>query len=214
MTPELHTAHSLRGDEFFTKVASRPPFTYLHPAVASFFKEYLSHEKAMEFQGRYVVNTHFPPFPCPRSTTLPSQFGALGDIVERSLYSVTFAVTNRCGYKCWHCYNAGRSQEDHPAFETQRRGQRTAGTARCPGDTLRRGAAAPARPRRYRRKFRQFDLPEPEHHRLRPDSRTRPRARGTAVFSPPVISIDSTNPDEHDRLRGIPGAFTTAHQRP
>jgi len=35
-----------RGDDFFTTLASRPPFSRLDPALAAFFKDYLSHEKA------------------------------------------------------------------------------------------------------------------------------------------------------------------------
>ena len=53
----------MRGDEFFLKIASKPPLSKLHPAVAAFFKDYLSGEKATRFGDRYVVNTHMPPYP-------------------------------------------------------------------------------------------------------------------------------------------------------
>ena len=104
----------MRGDEFFQTISKRPPFTKLHPRVAGFFKKYFSKEKVVSFDGRYVVNTHFPPYPSAAFDQLVGQFGALGDAATRRLYSVTLAVTNRCPFKCWHCYNAGRSQRDMP----------------------------------------------------------------------------------------------------
>ncbi len=60
----------MRGDEFFARIATRPPFTKLHPSVAAFLKEYLSHEKAIRFGDRWVVNTHFPPYPSRAFETL------------------------------------------------------------------------------------------------------------------------------------------------
>lgn len=55
----------MRGDELFAQMATRPPFTKLHPRVAAFFKDYLSSEKAVRFGERHVINTNFPPVPSP-----------------------------------------------------------------------------------------------------------------------------------------------------
>src|SRR5512136_1240397 len=104
----------MRGDEFFTAISRRPPFTKLHPRVAGFFKDYFAKEKAIPFGEQFVVNTHFPPYPSPAFDHLAAHFAQLGDAATRRLYSVTLAVTNRCPFNCWHCYNAGRSQEDMP----------------------------------------------------------------------------------------------------
>ncbi len=101
----------MRGDEFFQEIASRPPFTKLHPRVASFLKTYLAGEKVISFGGKQVINTQFPPYPSRAFESLLDHF--LKDDAKR-LYSVTLAVTNRCRFHCWHCYNAGRSQEDLP----------------------------------------------------------------------------------------------------
>ncbi len=101
----------MRGDEFFEEIASRPPLTRLHPRVASFLKSYLEGEKVVPFGGRRVINTQFPPYPGRAFESLLDHF--LADDARR-LYSVTLAVTNRCRFRCWHCYNAGRSQEDLP----------------------------------------------------------------------------------------------------
>ena len=103
---------SMRGDELFIRMATRPPFSKLHPRMGVFFKEYLAGERAVEFHGKTVVNTHFPPWPSRAFDRLAEQFGALGDAGTRRLYSVTLAVTNRCPLHCWHCYNAGRAQTD------------------------------------------------------------------------------------------------------
>ncbi|HPM25164.1 MAG TPA: radical SAM protein [Phycisphaerae bacterium] len=104
----------MRGDEFFIQIAKRPPFSQLHPQVGAFFKSYLAHEKVIQFDGRWVVNTHFPPYPSPAFDRLADGFLQLGQARQRRLYSVTLAVTNRCAYHCWHCYNAGRSDADMP----------------------------------------------------------------------------------------------------
>jgi MoaA/NifB/PqqE/SkfB family radical SAM enzyme/protein-L-isoaspartate O-methyltransferase len=104
----------MRGDGFFVQVSRKPPFTKLHPRVAGFFKEYFAKEKAVRFGDRFVVNTHFPPYPSRAFDQLADGFRSLGDAGQRRLYSVTLAVTNRCAYRCWHCYNAGRSQADLP----------------------------------------------------------------------------------------------------
>lgn len=104
----------MRGDEFFQSVAKRPPFTKLHPRVGGFLKDYFAREKVIPFGDRFVVNTHFPPFPSPAFDRMAEQFAQLGNAATRRLYSVTLAVTNRCPFNCWHCYNAGRSQRDLP----------------------------------------------------------------------------------------------------
>ncbi len=104
----------MRGDEFFVQVSRKPPFTKLHPRVAGYFREYFTKEKVIPFGDRFVVNTNFPPYPSRAFDQLTDGFRSLGDAVQRRLYSVTLAVTNRCPYRCWHCYNAGRNQTDVP----------------------------------------------------------------------------------------------------
>jgi len=86
----------------------------MHPAAAGFFKDYLANQKVVQFGERCVVNTNLPPFPSGAFDGLVDQFTQLGDVEDRKLYSITLAVTNRCGLNCWHCYNAGRSQIDLP----------------------------------------------------------------------------------------------------
>ena len=104
----------MQGKEFLSKLLRQTPFNKIHPQVAVFLKNYLEYEKIVEFEGKYVINTHFPPFPSPAFDNMAEQFNSIVGIDDRRLFSVTLAVTNRCGYSCWHCYNAGRSQQDLP----------------------------------------------------------------------------------------------------
>ena len=113
----LFREDSMRGDDFFLKMATRPPLTKLHPQVADFLKTYLQGEKAIPFGKHWVINTQFPPWPGRAFDNLVDHF--LRD-EGRRLYSVTLAVTNRCPFNCWHCYNAGRSPEDIPLAALKR----------------------------------------------------------------------------------------------
>jgi MoaA/NifB/PqqE/SkfB family radical SAM enzyme/ubiquinone/menaquinone biosynthesis C-methylase UbiE len=199
----------MRGDEFFTQVLSRPPFSKMHPKVAAFFKDYLSREKIIEFNGHYVVNTHFPPYPSRAFDNFAQQFNLVGQTEQRRLYSVTLAVTNRCGYNCWHCYNAGRSQRDVPLSvllrvvkELQDLGvvhvTLTGGEPMLRAD-LEEIAGA-------------FDERTYLGLNTTGDRFTQERAgslRRAGIFGVGV-SLDSTDAAEHDRMRGRPGAFQTA----
>jgi len=201
--------HTMRGDEFFTQLLSKPPFSKMHPKVATFFKEYLANEKVVKFNDRFVVNTHFPPYPSRAFDNFAGHFSSIGEVAERRLYSVTLAVTNRCNYNCWHCYNAGRSQRDMPVSvlkdivgELQEFGAvhitLTGGEPLLRAD-LEEIAAA-------------FDERSCMTLNTTGDGLTAQRARALSdagIFSIGV-SIDSTDPDELDRMRGRKGAFRTA----
>lgn len=108
----------MTGADYFVHVASRPPLNKFHPQVGAFFREYLKNEKAVEFDGRLVLNTHFPPFPGRAFDRMAGQM--IEKPQGRCLFSVTLAVTNRCPLKCGHCYNAGRSQSDVPLEDWRR----------------------------------------------------------------------------------------------
>ena len=202
---------SLKGDDFFRQVATQPPFSKMDPAIAAFFKEYLSNEKATSFNGRFVVNTHFPPYPSRAFDNLASQFGAIGETGKRQLYSVTLAVTNRCMYRCWHCYNAGRNQRDMPLSRLKEliaelQDMNAVRVTLSGGEPLLRNDLEEI--------AGSFD--DRTYLNLNTTGRglTLERARAlkeSGVFAAGV-SIDSTDPGEHDRLRGRAGAFETAVQ--
>jgi MoaA/NifB/PqqE/SkfB family radical SAM enzyme/protein-L-isoaspartate O-methyltransferase len=199
----------VKGDEFFVEISKRPPFTKLHPKVAEFFKDYFAHEKVIRFGDGVVVNTHFPPYPSRAFDSLADGFRLLGDADERRLYSVTLAVTNRCTFDCWHCYNAGRSQDDLPLEVFERlvpelQGMQAVMVTLTGGEPLLRD-----------------DLEEiaglfDERSCLIVGTtgagltaERAKRLRDAGVFGIGV-SLDSTDEQEHDRLRGRKGAFRMA----
>ncbi|MCX7049237.1 MAG: radical SAM protein [Candidatus Sumerlaeota bacterium] len=197
------------GAEFFQQMAGKPPFSKMHPKVAAFFREYLAHEKAIRFQGRTVINTHFPPYPSPAFDNLAENLFAVGDAGRRRLYSVTLAVTNRCHYRCWHCYNAGRSQKDLTLEELRSiaRQLQELGVVHVTltgGEPLLRDDLESIAAAFSERVFLTLNTTG--------DGLTPERARAlkaAGVFGA-GISIDSTDAQEHDRLRGREGAFRTA----
>ena len=72
----------MRGNEFFTLVLSKPPFSKMHPKVAAFFKDYLSNEKVMKFNEYFVMNTHFPPYPSRAFDNFAEHFNSIGEVTE------------------------------------------------------------------------------------------------------------------------------------
>ncbi len=201
----------MRGDEFFQNIAKQPPFTKLHPRVGGFFKEYFAKEKVISFGSQFVVNTHFPPFPSPAFEHLVEQYAQLGDAATRRLYSVTLAVTNRCPFNCWHCYNAGRSQLDTPlpvlrnlAGELQNLG--AVMVTLTGGEPLLRADLPEI--------LQAFDSRSCLVLGTTGEGLTAERARSfrdCGLFAV-GISLDSDLEAEHDRLRGRPGAFRSALQ--
>lgn len=199
----------MNGHEFFQKIAVRPPFTKMHPAVGAFFKEYLSREKAVAFRGGLVVNTHFPPYPSPAFDNFAGHFVQFGKNAAKRLYSVTFAVTNRCGYNCWHCYNAGRSQADIPLGAIKRLASDLQDMGACVvtltgGEPLLRSDLEEI--------ARLFDSRSCLILGTTGDGLTPARAKALhdAGLFAMGISLDSADEAEHDRLRGRKGAFRAA----
>ncbi|MEI7732497.1 MAG: radical SAM protein [Verrucomicrobiota bacterium] len=202
----------MRGDQFFAKLAGRPPFVKLHPRMAEFFQRYLAQEKVVKFGEQQVVNSHLPPYPSGAFSAFASQFQAMGESgAGRRLFSVTWAVTNRCGFNCWHCYNAGRSQQDISWPDTQK----VAAQLQSLGVvmvTLTGGEPL------LRSDLEQVASLFGEQTCVilgtTGEGLTLERARrlkASGVFAC-GISLDSSVEAEHDRMRGRPGAFQTALQ--
>jgi MoaA/NifB/PqqE/SkfB family radical SAM enzyme/SAM-dependent methyltransferase len=199
----------MRGDRFFLEAAKHPPFTKLHPSVAGFLKGYLANEKVVRFGHQWVVNTSFPPYPSHAFDNLAGEFGLLGDGGNSRLYSVTFAVTNRCSFNCWHCYNAGRREEDVPlerlkALATDLQDLGAVIVTLTGGEPLLR--------RDLEDIVRLFDDRSCVIVGTTGDGLTPQRARDLRAGGAfgVGISLDSTIAEEHDRMRGRPGAFRIA----
>ena len=201
----------MRGDAFFRQMATQRPFSQLHPRVATFFGEYLSREKVVPFGDRHVISTHFPPLPSPAFDNLARNFERIGSVEDRRIHSVTLAVTNRCNYRCWHCYNAGRHEDDLPLADLRRVAEKlqdlgTVMVALSGGEPLLRDDLEEI--------ARCFDESTCLTLNTTGDGLTPERAealRESGVFAV-GISLDSMVPAEHDRLRGVVGASDTALQ--
>jgi MoaA/NifB/PqqE/SkfB family radical SAM enzyme/protein-L-isoaspartate O-methyltransferase len=200
---------AMRGDQFFAEIWNRPPFTKLHPRVGAFFQEYFSREKIIRFENRFVVNTNFPPYPSAAFDHLVQQFSELGDAATRRLYSLTLAVTNRCPFHCWHCYNAGRNQTDIPAVKLKN----LAGEVQDLGAvivTLTGGE--PLLRSDLEEIAANFDSRSCLILGTTGEGLTHDRARSLcqAGFFAAGISLDSSLESDHDRMRGRTGAFRAA----
>lgn len=200
---------STDGDAFFATLAREGTFSEIHPAVAAFLKDYLEHEKVVDFDGRSVINTHFPPYPSVAFDRFCERLSNPDAAKKHRLYSVTIAITNRCPFRCWHCYNAGRSQADTPLDAL----------ARLAEDLGRLGAVVVTLT--GGEPTLRADLPEivslfderfcvtlgTTGHGLTPALAANLADRGLFAVG---ISLDATEAAEHDRLRGKEGAFESA----
>jgi MoaA/NifB/PqqE/SkfB family radical SAM enzyme/ubiquinone/menaquinone biosynthesis C-methylase UbiE len=201
----------MRGEEFFRKIAVKPPFTKMHPAVGAFFKDYLAHEKAVPFRDAFVVNTHFPPYPGPAFDNFAEHFARFGGLATKRLYSVTLAATNRCGYNCWHCYNAGRSQTDIPLDAMRRLASDLQELGAC---VVTLTGGEPLLRKDLEEIVGFFDsrsclILGSTGAGLTPKRAKAFHERGLFAVG---ISLDSADEAEHDRLRGKKGAFRAALQ--
>lgn len=199
----------MRGDELFRRLAVREPFTGMHPSVGAFFRDYLSGEKAVSFGDHFVINTHFPPFPSGAFDNLAEHFGALGQRDNRRLYSVTFGVTNRCGYRCWHCYNAGRQQQDMTLDEVRRIARQLSDLGSV---MVTLSGGEPLLRKDLEKIAGLFDDRSCLMLNTTGSGLTQKRAsdlKKAGLFAVGV-SVDSLDPEEHDRKRGKRGAFRTA----
>ena len=198
----------MNASDLFTRIASQPPLACLPPQLRGFLRDYLSHESARRFDGRWVINTQFPPYPSPAFENLCEHFVG-GEEGSHRLYSVTWAVTNRCGFSCWHCYNAGRRQQDVSLADSQRIARRLQDLGACMV-TLTGGEPL------LRQDLEEIAAAFGERVCVVVGTTgwglTAARAealRQAGVFAIGV-SLDSAVATEHDRLRGRPGAFCAA----
>ena len=196
----------MKGDIFFEQFLNGSQLSKMHPKMALFFKDYFVNEKVILFNNRFVVNTHFPPYPSRAFDNLVEHFNMIGDITKRNLFSVTIAITNRCNYRCWHCYNAGRIKKNVPLsklkeliVELQDLGvihvTITGGEPMLRNDLEELASS--------------FDNRTYLTLNTTGDGFTSDRARSlydSGIFAIGV-SLDSTDPIEHDSLRGRKGAF-------
>ena len=165
-------------------------------------------EKVTKFNGQQVVNTFMPPFPS-RAFELLMKKSLYFDRGRTGLYSAHIALTNKCGFNCWHCSSAHRRGKEVATYrwleiikELQDTGISIIGLTG--GEPLRRdGLEAIIRSIDNRSTSLLFTTGEG----LDDDRAKRLKAAGLYYI---VISLDHYEEKEHNRLRGADRAFLTA----
>jgi len=199
----------MEGDAFLNFIMKKESAQKMHPRIAGFLKDYLANEKVVHFNNQYVLNTHFPPYPGRAFDNLVQQLNETGELKHQQLFSVTLAVTNQCRYHCWHCYNSGRKQTNIPLKDmknivTTLQNHNVANVTLSGGEPLLRDDLEMI--------IEYFDDTVSLTLNTTGDGLTPERAvrlKNSGLFALGV-SLDSMDPETHDRLRGKPGAFQTA----
>jgi len=197
------------NEQFLTEIKKSVASRHFTPSLFNYLVDFLETEKVRRYGDQYVINTFIPPFPGPAFDRFLAAYFNGSD--RPAIQSVDLAVTNGCVFNCWHCYNAGRRLNDLPAETLKkiiRQLQETGaivvnftGGEPCLRHDLADLCAS-----------------------LREDScgilattgygftdELARRLRDTQVYSI-SISLDSADELEHDRKRGVSGAFKIALQ--
>lgn len=79
--------------------------------VSWYLQRTFKNEKLTLLDGKYIVNTFIPPFP---SRAFDRLIKNTADVYRRILspYSAYIALTDRCGFKCWHCSKSYRQGKE------------------------------------------------------------------------------------------------------
>lgn len=199
---DMHT-----NEIFLMEFAKQVDMRVFTPSLYRFFVDYLSIEKVRPYNGQYVINTFIPPFPSAAFDRFMATFFA--EDKPSAIQAVDLAVTNACIFNCWHCYNAGRSIAD---LSTETLVRLVEDLQNLGAIVINFTGGEPCL---------RSDLVE-ICSALRPDScgilattgygftdDLAERLRDTGVYSVSV-SLDSADEKEHDRRRGVPGAFKIA----
>jgi len=171
-------------------------------------RRFLAGEKLTHLDGRFVVNSFLPPYPGPAFESLGAGIQSLlhGKPVPVSAY---VAVTNRCGFQCWHCSKAHRDAEDLSCDEWRRilHDLQELGTSIIGftgGEPLLRGDLP--------RLVAAVDSRSSTILFTTGDGLTRERAselKGAGLFGV-AVSLDHHLAEVHDQRRGRKGAFAQA----
>ncbi|OLA79970.1 MAG: hypothetical protein BHW58_09555 [Azospirillum sp. 51_20] len=176
----------------------------LKTSTFAFARELLSSECISRHDGKYVVNSFLPPFP---GRAYERMFTNLLSGRKLSPVSAYIAVTKECPYNCWHCSFKGHVKPDLP----------TSRQLVLTDDLCRLGASIIG-----------FTGGEPLQHKNIADLIKRAATGGAAVILFTTgcgldeerarklkkaglwaicFSLDSSEPEIHNRLRGRKTAF-------
>ncbi|UCD64004.1 MAG: methyltransferase domain-containing protein [Candidatus Zixiibacteriota bacterium] len=190
--------------EDFMRMVDTGVFT---PSLHQFLVDFLSIERVRRYGEQYVISTFIPPFPGKAfARFMETFFGAEG---PTGVQAVDLAVTNACMFNCRHCYNAGRQVADPVTEALQRVVARlqelgaflinfTGGEPCLRSDLVEICGAL---------NDDTCAIISTTGYGLSDNLAGRLRERGVYAIS---VSLDSGNEQEHDRIRGVRGAFRIA----
>ena len=173
-----------------------------------YLRRAFKNERVTKFNGQQVVNTFMPPFP---SLAFEQLMKKSLDVNRHrtALYSAHIALTNKCGFNCWHCSSAYRQGKEVATYrwikvikELQDIGISIIGLTG--GEPLRRNDLETI--------IKSIDSRSTSilfttGEGLDDDRAKRLKAAGLYYI---VISLDHYDEKEHNRLRGADRAFVTA----
>ncbi len=177
------------------------------PSLYKFFTDFLSIERVRRHGPQYVISNFIPPFPGKAFDRFIETF--FGDGQASRIQAVDLAVTNACMFNCRHCYNAGRTVADPSAADLKRL---VSALQDMGVFVINLTGGEPCL---------RHDLPEicgairddtsaivsTTGYGFTDDMAQRLRDQGVYAVS---ISLDSADEKEHDRTRGVKGAFRIA----
>jgi MoaA/NifB/PqqE/SkfB family radical SAM enzyme/ubiquinone/menaquinone biosynthesis C-methylase UbiE len=195
------------NDQFLSEFTKSVDMRFFTPSLYRYLKDFLEIEKVRPYGNQFVINTFIPPFPGPAFDRFLSTY--FGTEKKTPIQSVDLAVTNGCVFNCWHCYNAGRQLSDLSTGSLQKIVKRLQELGAM---VINFTGGEPCL---------RHDIVE-ICSSLQDDScgilattgygftdEIAKRLRETRVYSV-SISLDSADEKEHDRKRGVCGAFKIA----
>ena len=195
------------NDRFLSVFTKSVDMRFFTPSFYQYLKDFLEIEKVRPYRNQFVINTFIPPFPGAAFVRFLSTY--FGTEKKTSVQSVDLAVTNGCVFNCWHCYNAGRQLSD---LSTEALKNIVKRIQELGVIVLNFTGGEPCL---------RHDLAE-ICSSLREDScgilsttgygftdEIAKKLKETQVYSV-SISLDSADEKEHDRKRGVSGAFRIA----
>ena len=184
----------------FARLVGRLPAGHL-----AYLARQLRNEKPHLWNGQLRINSFFPPFPSPAF----DRFAQATAARQRVPYSAYLAVTGECPYRCPHCSYArrqpgGLALEKLLALVGEVKALGTATLGLTGGEPLLRDdledVIAAASPQMATVLFT-------TGHGLDAARAARLAAAGIANVT---VGLESADPAEHDRLRGVRGSFEEA----
>jgi len=98
------------NDLFLSEFMNSVDLGLFSPSLYQYLLDFLKIEKVRRYNGQYVISTFIPPFPRKAFDRFLSTYFESGK--RTPIQSADIAVTNACMFNCWHCYNAGRVLRD------------------------------------------------------------------------------------------------------